>query len=81
MPARNPSVSMRSLTLSEPKVEPMASRELRDCPNRPECPVCGMAMITLERIEYDNGMDSFKFECLRCGHIEVNKPASASHIA
>jgi transcription elongation factor Elf1 len=59
----------------------MASSELRDCPTRPECPVCGMAMITLERIEYNNGMDSCKFECLRCGHVEVSQPARAGHVA
>jgi transcription elongation factor Elf1 len=47
---------------------------LKDCPTRPDCPVCGMAMITLERIEYKDNTDSCRFECLRCGHVETSEP-------
>jgi predicted RNA-binding Zn-ribbon protein involved in translation (DUF1610 family) len=37
--------------------------------SRPECPACGMAMITTGRTVDANGHDLRSFECLRCGHL------------
>ena len=52
----------------------MAESKLKDCPIRPECPKCGMAMITTERMELKQDLDCCRFECLRCGHVEVSEP-------
>jgi transcription elongation factor Elf1 len=53
----------------------MATSKLKDCPTRPDCLVCGMAMVTLQRIKHQGDIENCRFECLRCGHIEVSEPA------
>jgi transcription elongation factor Elf1 len=53
----------------------MVTSKLKDCPTRPECPNCGMAMVTIERTEHKDNVENCKFECLRCGHVEVSEPA------
>jgi hypothetical protein len=60
------------------QVTPMATNKgstLKDCPTRPGCPRCGMAMLTIERVEHKNGAEHCRFECLRCEHVEVSEPA------
>lgn len=38
---------------------------------RPPCPDCGMAMITIARSEDREGHEHRVFECLRCGLVET----------
>ncbi len=59
----------------------MTTSNLKDCPIRPECPVCGMQMITTERFEFKQDFESCRFECLRCGHVEVSEPAQSRRSA
>jgi hypothetical protein len=47
------------------------------CPTRPACPRCGMGMITTDRHGTKGGHESCTFKCLRCGHTETSKPATA----
>jgi len=49
--------------------------QLTDCPTRPPCPVCRMNMITTEHVDDGNGYEHCEFKCLRCGHVEISKPA------
>ena len=48
---------------------------ITDCPTRPPCPKCQMSMITTDHIEDGGGYEHCEFKCLRCGHVEVSKPA------
>jgi hypothetical protein len=41
----------------------MVTSKLKDCPTRPECPNCGMAMVTIERTEHKDNVENCKFEC------------------
>ena len=49
--------------------------QITDCPTRPPCPVCQMSMITIDQIDDGEGYEHCEFKCLRCGHVEVSKPA------
>jgi hypothetical protein len=53
----------------------MAGRKLKDCPERPPCPKCGIAVFTIDRIDDGQDYEHCECECLRCGHIEVSEPA------
>jgi transcription elongation factor Elf1 len=52
----------------------MAASRIKDCPPRPECPVCGMSMIIVKRDFVHEGMRC-EYECLRCGHEESSQAA------
>jgi predicted RNA-binding Zn-ribbon protein involved in translation (DUF1610 family) len=49
--------------------------KITDCPTRPPCPTCGMSMITTDYIEDGGGFEHCEFKCLKCGHVEISKPA------
>jgi hypothetical protein len=42
------------------------------CPTRPECPVCGMRMVTTGRM-FEGEEIQCDYECLRCGHAETSQ--------
>lgn len=40
---------------------------------RPPCPECGMAMITIARSADRTGNEHRVFECLRCSYVETTQ--------
>jgi hypothetical protein len=52
-----------------------AAGQLLDCPTRPPCPVCGMHMFATNYLCDNDGFEQCRFECMRCGHSELSRPA------
>lgn len=48
---------------------------IKDCPERPPCPACGMKMLTVKHFHSDDDREQCLFECMRCGHAELSQPA------
>lgn len=48
-------------------MSPAPRQTIKDCPDRPPCPLCGMSMLKIKRIETGNDSEQCLFECLRCG--------------
>lgn len=54
------------------------SARIFDCPSRPACPVCRMNMITTDEMDDGDGYHHCEYKCLRCGHVEISKPAKSN---
>lgn len=50
------------------------ARQIADCPT-PPCPMCSMSMITTDHIDDGGGFEHCEFKCLKCGHVEISRPA------
>jgi hypothetical protein len=55
----------------------MPEFKIRNCPERPPCPMCDMSMIRIQKIEDDADLEHCVFKCLRCGHVETSEPVKA----